>query len=158
MDYFRAKKNQQSFHMVQFSSVQSLSRVQLFVTAGLSVHHQLWVHPNSCPLSQWCHPTISFSVVPFSSCLQSFPESGSFPRSQFFTSGGQSIGVSASASVLPMNSQDWFPLQLIGMSSLQFKGLSRIFSNTTVQKHQFFGGQPSSQSNFHIHTWPQEKP
>ena len=90
--------------------VQSQSHVQLFVTAGLSVHHQLWVHPNSCPLSQWCHPTTSSSIVPFSSCLQSFPASGSFPVSQFFSSSGQSIGVSASASVFPMNIQDWFPL------------------------------------------------
>ena len=90
---------------------------------------------NSCPSSQWCHPTISSSVVPFSSCLQSFPASGSFPRSQIFTSGGQSIGVSASAWVLPMNIQDWFPLGLTGLISLQFKGLSRVFSNTTVQKH-----------------------
>ena len=96
---------------------------------------------NSCPLCQWCHPTISSSVVPFSSCLQSFPASGSFPIGQFFTSGGQSIGASASASVLLMNIQDWFPLGLIGLISLQSKGLSRVFSNTTVQKHQFFGAQ-----------------
>ena len=101
------------------------------------------VYPNSCPLSQWCHPTISSSVVPFSFCLQSFPSSGSFPVSQFFTSGGQSIGVSASASVLPMYIQDWFPLGLTGLISLKSKGLSRVFSNTTVQKHQFFGTQLS---------------
>ena len=94
-------------------------------------------YTNSCPSSQWCHPTISSSVVPFSSCPQSFPASGSFQMSQFFTSGGQSIGVSASASVLPMNTQDWFPLGWTGWISLQFKGLSRVFSNTTVQKHQF---------------------
>ena len=94
---------------------------------------------NSCPLSQWCHPTISSSFAPFSSCLQSFPATGSFPMSQFFTLGGQSIGASASASVLPMNIQDWFPLGLTGWISLQSKGLSRVFSNTTVQKHQFFG-------------------
>ena len=106
------------------SSVQLLSHVQLFVTAGLSVHHQLWVHPNSCPLSQWCHPTISFSVVPFSSCLQSFPASGSFQMGQFFQSGGQSIGVSASISVLPLNIQNWFPLGWTGWISLQSKGLS----------------------------------
>ena len=93
---------------------------------------------NSCPLSWWCHPTISSSIVPFSSCLQSFPASGSFPMSQFFSSGSQSIGVSASASVLPMNIQDWFPLGLTGLIFLQSKGLSSI-SNTTVQKHQFFG-------------------
>ena len=94
---------------------------------------------NSYPLSRWCHPTISSSVVPFSSCLQSFPESGSFPMSQFFASGGQSIAVLASASVLPMNIQDWFPLGLTGWNSLQSKRLSRVLSNTTVQKHQFFG-------------------
>ena len=94
---------------------------------------------NSCPLSQWCHPTISSSVVPFSSCFQSFPASGSFPMSQFFTSGGTSIGASALASVLPMNIQDWFPWGLTGLISLQSKGFSRIFSNTTVQKWQFFG-------------------
>ena len=99
------------------------------------------VYPNSCPSSRWCHPTISSSVVPFSSCLQSFPASGSFPRSQFFTSGGQSIGVSASASVFPMNVQDWFHLGLTGVISLQSKGLSRVFCNTTVQKHQFFSTQ-----------------
>ena len=94
---------------------------------------------NSCPLSQWCHPTISSSVVPFSSCLQSFPASGSFPVSQFLASGGQSFGASASASVLPKNSQDWLPLGLTGLISLQSKGLSRVFSNTIVPKHQFFG-------------------
>ena len=96
---------------------------------------------NSSPLSHWCHPTISSSVVPFSPHLQSFPASGSFPMSQVFTSGGQSIGASASASVLPMNIQDWFPLRWTGLISLQSKGLSRVFSNTTVQKHQFFGPQ-----------------
>ena len=100
-------------------------------------------YSNSCPLSQWCHLTISSSVVPFSSCLQSFPASGSFQMSQFFTSGGQSIGVSASTSVLPMNIQDWFPLGWIDWISLQSKGLSRVFSNTTVQKYQFFGAQLS---------------
>ena len=98
---------------------------------------------NSCPSSRWCHPTISSSVIPFSSCLQSFPASGSFPVSQFFASGSQSIGVSASASVLPMNIQDWFPLGLTGLISLQSKGLLRVFSNTTVQKHQFFCAQLS---------------
>ena len=116
------------------------------------------VHPNSCPLSQWCHPTISSSVVPFSYCPQSFPASGSFPMSQLFTSGGQSIGVSASTSVPPINTQDWSPLGWTGWISLESKGLSRVFSNTTVQKHQFFGAQLSSQSNSHIHTWPLEKP
>ena len=101
------------------------------------------VHPNPCPLSQWCHPAISSSVVPFSSCLQSFPASGSFPTSQFFSSGGQSIGVSASRSVLPMNIQDWFPLGWTGLISLQFKGLTRVGSNPTVQKRQFFSAQLS---------------
>ena len=115
------------------------------------------VYPNSCLSSQWCHPAIS-SVVPFSSCSQSLPASGSFPMSQLFTWGGQSIGVSASASVLPKNTQDWSPLEWTGWIFLQSKGLSRVFSNTTVQKHQFFGTQPSSQSNSHIHTWPLEKP
>ena len=94
------------------------------------------VHPDSCPLSRWCHPTISSSVIPFSSCPQSFPASGSLPMSQLLASGGQSIGVSASTSVLPMNTQDWYPLGWTGWISLQSKGLSRVFSNTTVQKHQ----------------------
>ena len=116
------------------------------------------VYPNSCPLSWWCHPAISSSVVPFSSCLQSFPASGSFPISQLFTSGSQSIGVSASASVLPMNIQDWSPLEWTGWISLKSKGLLRIFFNTTVQKHQFFSIQLSLQSNSHIHTWLLEKP
>ena len=114
------------------------------------------VHSDSRPSSQWCHPAISFSVVPFSSYPQSLP-TGSFPMSQLFAWGGQSIGVSASASVLPMKTQDWSPLGWTGWISLQSKGLSRVFS-TTVQKHQFFGAQLSSQSNSHIHTWPQEKP
>ena len=116
------------------------------------------VYPNSCPSSRWCHPTISSSVVPFSSCPLSLPALGSFPMSQLFTWGGQSIRVSASASVLPMNTQDWSPSGWTGWISLQSKGLSRVFSNTTVQKHQFFGAQLSSQSNSHIHTWPLEKP
>ena len=115
------------------------------------------VHSNSCPSSQWCHPAISFSVVPFSSCPQSLPASGSFPMSQLFASGGQSTGVSASASVLPMNTQDWSPLEWTGWIFLQSKGLSRVFSNTTVQKHRFFCAQLSSQSKSHIHTWPLEK-
>ena len=113
---------------------------------------------NSCPWSQWCHPTISSSVIPFSSHLQSFPASGSFPVSQFFASDGQSIGVSVSTSVLPMNIQDWFPVGLTGWISLQSKGLSRVFPNTTVQKHQFFGAQLSLWYNSHIHTWLLEKP
>ena len=115
-------------------------------------------YSNSCALSRWCHPTISSSVVPFSSCPQSLPASGSFPMSQLFTWGGQSIGVSALASVLPMITKDWSPLGWTSLISLQSKGLSRVFSNTTLQKHQFFGAQLSSQSNSHIHTWPLEKP
>ena len=116
------------------------------------------VHSNSCPSSRWCHPAISSSVVPFSSHLQSFPASGSFPMCQFFTSGGQSIGVSASTSVPLINTQDWSPLGWTSWISLQSKRLSRVFSNTTVQNHQFFSAQLSSQSNSHIHTWPLEKP
>ena len=116
------------------------------------------VHPDSRPSSQWCHPAISYSVVPFSSCPHSLPESESFPMSQCFTWGGQSTGASALASFLPKKSQDWSPSEWTGCISLQSKGLSRLFSTTTVQKHQFFGAQPSSQSNSHIHTWPQEKP
>ena len=111
------------------------------------------VYSNSCPSSQQCHPAISSSVVPFSSCPQSLPASGSFPVSQLFAWGGQSTGVSASASIFPMNTQDWSALGWTGWISLQSKGLSRVFSNTTVQKHQFFGTQLSSQSNPHIHTW-----
>ena len=113
---------------------------------------------DSCRWSPWCHPTISSSVVPFSSCLQPFPASGSFPKSQFFAPGGQSIGASASASVLPMNIQDWFPLGWTGCISLQSKGLSRIFSTTAVQKHEFFSTQLCLWSNSHIHTWLLEKP
>ena len=116
------------------------------------------VYSNSYPLSRWCHPTISSSVAPFSSHLQSFPASGSFPMSQLFASGGHSTGASSSTSVLPMNSQAWFPLGLAGLISSLSKGLSRVFSSTTVQKPQFFGTQLSSQSNSHIHTWPLEKP
>ena len=118
----------------------------------------LRVYSNPCPLSQWCHPAISSSVVPFSSYPQSLPESESFPMIQLFAWGGQSIGVSASASVLPMNTQDWSPLGWTGWIFLQPKGLSRVFSNTTVQKHQFFSAQLSSPSNSLIHTWPLEKP
>ena len=109
-------------------------------------------YSNSCPLSWWCHPTISSSVLPFSSCRQSFPAVGSFPMSQLFTTGGPSIGVSASPSVLPINIQDWFPLGLTGWISLQSKGLSRVFSNTTVQKQQFLGTQLSLWSNSHRKT------
>ena len=116
------------------------------------------VHPNSCPLSRWCHQTISSSVIPFSSCLHCFRASGSFPLSQFFTSGGQSTGVPALASFHPKKSQAWSPSEWTGRISLQSKGLSRVFSNTAVQQHQFFGTQLSLQSYSHIHTWPQEKP
>ena len=127
-------------------------------TSGFPVHHQLLEFTQTCPLSRWCHPTISSSVGPFSSCLQSFPASWSFQMSQFFTSGGQSIGVPASASVLPMNIQDQFPLGWTNWIFLQSKGLSRVFSNMTVQKHQFFGAQLSLQFNSDIHTWLLEKP
>ena len=116
------------------------------------------VYSNSCPLSRWCHPTISSSVVPFSSCLQSFPASESFQMNLLFASGVQSIGISASASVFPMNIQDWLPLGLTGWISLQSKGLSSVFSNTTVQKHQFFSTQLSLWFNSHIYTWLLEKP
>ena len=141
----------------KISSVQSLSRVWLCdpmncSTPGLPVHHHPGVHPNSCPSSWWHHPAISSSIVPFSSCPQSLSASGSFPISQLFTWGDQSIGVSASASVLPMNTQDRSPLGWTGWTSSQSKALSRVFSNITVQKHQFFGAQLSSQSNSHIHT------
>ena len=116
------------------------------------------VHSDSCPSSQWCHQAISSSVIPFSSCPQSLPASESFPMSQLFAWGGQSTGGSALASVLPKKSQGWSPSKWTAWISLQSKGLSRVFSNTTLQKHQFSGTQPSSQSNSHIHTWPQEKP
>ena len=117
------------------------------------------VYPNPCPSSRWCHPAISSSVVPFSSCSQSLPASGYFPKSQLFiTWGGQSTGVSASASVIPVNTQDWSPLGWTDWISFLSKGLSRVFSNTTVQKHQFLSTQLSSSSNSHIHTWPLEKP
>ena len=132
-----------------FNSVQSLNHVQFFATpwtaasqAFLSITNS-GACSNSCPLSRWCHPTISSSVVPFSSCLQSFPASGSFLMSQFFASRGQSIGAYPSATVLPLNIQDWVPLGLTAFISLQSKRLSRVFSNTTVQKHQFFGTQLS---------------
>ena len=115
-------------------------------------------HSDSRPSNQWCHPAISSSVVPFSSGPQSLPASESFPMSQLFSWGGQSTGVSALASFLPKKSQGWSPSEWTGSISLQSKGLSRVFSNTTVQKHQFFGSQPSSQSNFHIYTWLLEKP
>ena len=116
------------------------------------------VYSNSCTSIQWCHPTISASVIPFSSCLQSFLASGSFPMSQFFASGGQNIGASTSSSVFPMNIKDWFPLGLTGVISLQSKGLSRVFSNTTVQKYPFFSTQLSLWSNSYSHTWLLGKP
>ena len=127
-------------------------------TPSLPVHHQPPVYPNSHLLSRWCHPTISSSAIPFSSSLQSFPASGSFQMSQMFASGGQSIGVSASASVLPVNTQDWSPLGWTGWISFQSKGLSRVFSNTPVQKYQFFSAQLSLQSSSHIHTWQLSHP
>ena len=116
------------------------------------------VHPVSRPSSQWCHPAISSSVIPFSSCPQFLRASESFPMSQLFTWGGQSTGVSALASFPPKKSQGWSPSEWTGWISLQSKGLSRVFSNTAVQKHQFFSAQLSLQSNSHIHTWPLEKP
>ena len=145
--------------IIQFSS----SVVSDFMTPWTAAHQLLCPSPtpgaysNSCLSRRWCHPTISSSVVPLSSCPQSFPASGFFLMSQLFPSGGQSIGVSALVSVLPMNIQDWFPLGWTGLI-LQSKRLSRKFSNTTVQNYQFFGAQLSSQSNAHIHTWPLEKP
>ena len=150
-------------HVWKALSVQSLSHVQLFATPWMHARPPCpsptpGVHPNPCPSSRWCHPTFSSSVVCSSSCRQSFPALGSFPVSQLFASGGQSIGVSGSTSVLPMNTQYWSPLRWTGWISLQSKGFSRVFSNTTVQKCQFLGAQLSSQSNSHIHTWPLEKP
>ena len=153
-----------SLEALQFSSVQSLSRVQLFATPWITARQDSLSITNSrstpklSPSCQWCHPAISSSVIPFSSCPQSLLASEFFPVSQLFTSGGQSLGVSASTSVLPMNTQDWSPLGWTGWTSLQSKGLSRVFSSTTVQKHQIFGAQLSLYSNFHIHTWPLEKP
>ena len=148
------------YHLFQFSSVVSNS-----LQPHASQHARPpcpsptpRVHSNSHPSSQWCHPAISCSVVPFSSCPQSLPATESFPMSQLFTWGGQSTGVSALASFLTKNTHGWSPLEWTGWISLQSKGLYRVFSNTTVQKHQFFGTQPSSQSNSHIHTWPLEKP
>ena len=148
---------------ISLSSVQSLSCVRLFATPWIAAHQaslsitNSW-SSNSHPLSRWCYPAISSSVVLFSSCPPSLPASRSFPMSQLFTWGSQIIGVSVSASVLPKNTQDWSPLEWTGWISLQFKGLSRVFSNTTVQKHQLFGTQLSSQSNSHIHIRPLEKP
>ena len=152
--------------LVQFSSVQFSCSV---VSDSLQPHESQHtrppcpsptpgVHSDSHPSSQWCYPAISSSVVPFFSCPQSLPASKPFPISQLFAWGGQSSGVSALASFLPKKSQGWSTSEWTGWISLQSKGLSRVFSNTTVQKHQFFGTQPSSQSNSHIHTWSLEKP
>ena len=147
-----------------FSSVQSLNCVQLLWPHGLQYAKLPCPSPipgawsSSCPVSRWCHPTISSSAVPLSSHLQFFPASRSFQMSQLFTSGGQSIRVSASASVLPKNIQDWFPLRWTGWISLLSKRLSKVFSNTTIQKHQFLSTQLSLQSNPLIHTWLLEKP
>ena len=140
--------------------VQLLSHVWFFATSWTTAcpSSTSRVYSDSCPLSRWCHPTSSSSVDLFSSCLQSFPTSGSLPLSQFFTSGGQSIGASTIASVLPMNIQDWFPWRWTGLISSQSKGLSRVFFNTTVQEHQFFCSQLSLWSNSHNHTWLLEKP
>ena len=144
--YLSSRNNCYQFSSVQFSrSVvsDSLWSHELKHTRPPCPSPTSGVHPNPCPLCQWCHPTTSSSVVPFSSCPQSYPASGSFPMSQLSASGGQSIGVSASTSVLPMNTQDWSPLGWTGWISLQSQGLSRVFSNTTVQKHQFFSTQLS---------------
>ena len=145
------------------SSVQLLSRVQLCEPMDQHARPPCpsptpRVYANSCPLSWWCHPAISSSVIPFFSCLQSFPAPGSFLMSRLFVSDVPRIGASASASVHPMTIQDWFPLGLTGLISLQSKGLSRVFSNTTAQKHQILGAQLSLQSSSHIHTWLVEKP
>ena len=173
---FWGLKHTASFHFRTFltnvfliSSVQFSSVSQSCLTDTLTPHESQHarppcpsptpgVHPISCPSNRWGHPAISSSFIPFSSCPQSLPASESFPVSQLFAWGGQSTGVSAWASFLPKNTQDWSPLEWTGWISLQSKRLSRVFSNTTVQKHQFFGTQPYSQSNSHIHTWPQEKP
>ena len=147
--------------IVQFSSVTqsclTLCDPMNCNTPGLSVHHQLPEFTQTHPSSQWCHPAISSSVIPFS-CPESLPASEAFPVSQLFAWGSQSTGVSALASFLPKKSQGWSPSEWTGWISLQPKGLSRVFSNTTVQKHQFFGTQPFSQSNSHIHMWLLEKP
>ena len=148
------------FFPIQFSSVQFSCSVMSDYMGPHELQHArppypsptAIVYPNPCLLSRWCHPTISSSIVPFSSCPQSLPASGFFQMSQLFASGSQSIGVSAPTSVLPMNTQDWSPLGWTGWISLQSKGLSRVFSNTTIQKHQFFGAQLSLYSNSHIHT------
>ena len=164
--HFRESKNWVGNTFKKFSSGQFSRSVMSNSMTPWTVQHARppclpptpGVHSNPRPSSQWCHPAITSSVVPFSSCPQSFPARESFPMSQFFTWGGQSTRVSALASFLPKKSQGWSPSEWTGWNSLQSKGLSRVFSNTTVQKHQFFGAQPSSQSNSHIHTWLLEKP
>ena len=163
-EFYEALFSSLILYYIQFSSVQLLSRVRLFATPWIAARQGSClsptpgVHSDSRPSSQWCHPAISSSVIPFSSCPQSLPSSKFFPMSQLFSWGGQSTGVSVLASFLPKKSQGWSPSEWTGGISLQSKGLSRVFSNTTVQKHQFFGAQLCSQSNSHIHTWPQEKP
>ena len=166
----RKQKFLWSFHLVFYSPIFSSVQFSHSVTSNSLQPHESQharppcpsptsgVHSNSCPLSQWCHPAISSSVVPFSSRPRSLGASESFPMSQLFTWGGQSTGVSALASFLPKNTQGWSPLEWTGCISLQSKGLSRVFSNTKAQKHQLFGTQLSSQSNSYIHTWPLEKP
>ena len=160
------KKKITASGLIQYSSVQFSHSV---ISNSLQPHESQHarhpcpspnpgVHSDSRPSSQWCHLAISSSVVPFSSCPQFLPASESFPVSQLFAWGGQSTGVSALASFLPKKSQGWSPSEWTGWISLQSKGLSRVFYNTTVQKHQFFSAQLSSQSNSHIHTWPLEKP
>ena len=147
----------QNYFQFSHSVVSDYSRTHGLQHARLPCPPPTQVCSNSCPSSWWCHPTMSCSAVPFSSCLRSFPKSGTFQMS-FFTSGGQSNGVSASAPVLPMNIQDWFPLELISWISLQSKGLSRVFCNTTVQKRQFFSTPLSLKSDSYMHTWLLEKP
>jgi len=161
MHLWKLKCRKESYY-IQFSSVQFSCSVMSDSLWTHELQHARppcpsptpGVHPNPCPLCRWCHPTTSSSVIHFSSCHQSFTESGSFQTNQLFTWGGQSIGVSASKSVLPMNTQDWSPLGWTGWISLQSKGFLRVFSSTTVQKHQFFCAQLSLYSNSHIHTWP----
>ena len=163
-EYMKAVYCHPAYLTYMQGSVQLLSHVWLFTSPWLQHTRLPGASPtpracsNSCASSQWCHPTISSSVIPFSSCLQSFPTPGSFPMSQLFTLGGKSIGVPASASLLPMKIQGWLPLGLTGWISLQSKGLSGIVSNTAVQKHQFYSTQLSLYSSSHIHTWLLEKP
>ena len=139
-------------------SCPTLQPIRLQHARFLCLSLSLRVCSDSCPLKRWCHPTISSSVTSFTSCPQSFPASGCFPMSQLSVSGRQSIGDSASASVLPMNIQSWYPLPLTGLISLLFKRFSRVFSSITIRKHQFFGAQLSLWSSAHIHTWLLEKP